>query len=209
VLERRWGVVTSVLEHGQRLLDPSFRGGLAREMATSGTASKPFFYRTLRLFWQGGGGKASLACNYHSCGHPGRERIPAEGSKKTGRPRSIQPGVGLVATCKHRLHMTLALERKKLDGNVGRLREAYHWMLFSFYPDDIQVTPRIKGLDFLDRGKVQDAKGGAQPAGGMHAKVEILNHDSVPTFEQFHYRFEQHLDYAATTSASSCCCPAH
>ncbi len=165
-VERRWLLTEMLVKHGAQLYDPVYRGAEALKLARDKKASKPFFYTTLRLFWQRGGGKASLITKYPNCGRPGQRRIAPEGAPKTGRPRTIQPGIGVAATEAHRNNMRVGWSRSPVGRDGRGLRGAYSWMLITRYSEHIRITP----------GKTQE--------------VEIENYNAVPTFEQFEYHWK-------------------
>lgn len=171
-LERRWALLTSVLAHGRQLYDPKFRGTLAQRLADQKVASKPFFYATLQLYWQRGGGKASLVTSFHKCGRPGEPRIAHEGARKAGRPRTIQPGIGVAATEFHRANMRVAWSRAPVGTDGRGLRTAYEWMLIAKYDQHVVF-------------KAGNAK-----------RAAVANYDAVPTFEQFEYHWKQEISFA-------------
>jgi hypothetical protein len=169
LLERRWKLVLFTRRYGIRLWDPAFRGRLAKRLAGLRVCSKPFFYNTMRLYWQRGQTKEAVTTNMWRCGAPGEPRVPAEGGAKPGRPRSIQPGVGVAATEEHRRNMRLAWASTRVGKDGRYLKQAWHWMLISRYHEHVKVVPK-------------NANG---------HQVEVQNYDRVPTFEQFEYHWKQ------------------
>ncbi len=169
-LERRWQLVSALLPHRYRLYDADFRGAEARRLAEAKVASKPFFYTTLRLFWQRGGGKASLVTDYYKCGRPGEKREAVEGAPKPGRPRTIQPGIGVAATALHRVNMRIGWSRAPVGRDGRGLRSAYDWMLITRYSEHVSLEP------------------GDKP--GDKPRVTVQNFNAVPTFAQFEYHWK-------------------
>lgn len=168
LLERRWRLVQFVVSFQQRAWDDKFRGRLARRLAHFRVCSKPFFYDTLRLYWQRGQTKAAVATDMWRCGAPGEARVPTVGSLKTGRPRTVQPGVGLVLTEEHRRNMRLAWSSAPVGRDGRNLKQAWHWMLIFCYDEHVKVAPRTDERN----------------------KVVIQNYDRVPSFEQFEYHWK-------------------
>ena len=169
LVERRWRLIEFTKRFGIRMWDPEFRGRLARRLAARKICSKPFFYKTLRLYWQRGQTKEAVATDMWRCGAPGEQRIPAVGAPKPGRPRTIQPGVGLAATEFHRRHMRLAWGSAPVGRDGRHLRKAYEWMLITYYWEHVKILPK-------------DA---------TEHQVTVANYDLVPTFEQFEYHWKQ------------------
>lgn len=169
LVERRWGLVKFTKRFGQRIWDEAYRGRLARRLAAFRICSKPFFYGVLRLYWQRGQTKEALATDMWRCGAPGQQRIPTEDAPKPGRPRTIQPGVGVAATEEHRRNMRLAWARAPVGKDGRWLKKAWEWMLISRYHEHITLKPKD------DDGHT----------------VEVKNFDRVPTFEQFEYHWKQ------------------
>lgn len=173
LLERRWQLMQLVLPHGIKLYEASYRGALATELAKNKTASKPFFYDTLRTYWQGGGGKWCLLPGFERCGAPGVSRTETESEKKLGRPRSISPGKGVAITEVHLRNMRNAWTKSPIGRDGVGLRGAYSWMLVTMYWRHVTVKP----------GKKRNV-------------VVVENHDAVPTFEQFRYHWTKEYTYA-------------
>lgn len=169
LLERRWGLIKFTKRFGQRIWDEGYRGRLVRRLSLFKICSKPFFYSVLRLYWQRGQTKEALATNMWRCGGPGQPRIPTAGAPKPGRPRTVQPGVGVSATEEHRRNMRLAWARAPVGKDGRWLRKAWEWMLIVFYNEHLCVAPKDKNSH----------------------EVEVKNYDRVPTFEQFEYHWKQ------------------
>jgi hypothetical protein len=167
--KRRWGLVQFTRKFGPRMWDSGFRGRLAKRLAAFKICSKPFFYNTLRMYWQRGQTKEAISTDMWRCGAPGEPRIPEPGAPKPGRPRSIQPGVGVAAIEEHRRNMRLAWTSAQVGKDGRYLRKAWEWMLITCYSEHVKVLPK-------------DAE--------SH-QVEVQNYDRVPTFEQFQYHWEQ------------------
>lgn len=168
LIERRWRLIQFTLRFRQRVWEQKFRGRLARRLADFGIFSKPFFYSTLRLYWQHGQTKEAVVTQMWRCGAPGVQRIAAEGAPKPGRPRSIQPGTGVAATEPHRRNMILAWASAPVGRDGRGLKKAWEWMLISRYPEHVRMLPR--------RDDTQ--------------RLEVENYDAVPTFEQFEYHWK-------------------
>jgi hypothetical protein len=168
LVARRWRLVSAVRSFGQRVWDDKFRGRLARRLVHFRVCSKPYFYDTLRLYWQRGQTKEAVATDMWRCGAPGELRIPAEGARKVGRPRTVQPGVGVAATEEHRRNMRLAWSSAPVGRDGRHLKKAWHWMLIAHYGEHARFVP--KGPD-------------------KH-EVVVDNYDRVPTFEQFEYHWK-------------------
>lgn len=166
LVNRRWALWKAVEGYGASLYDKDCRGKLASELAEKKVASKPFFYRTLRLYWQRGGGKASFITDFPNCGRPGERRIAVDDAPKPGRPRTVQPGIGIAATETHRANMRLAWSRSPVGKDGRGLRGAWTWMLIARYPEHVAIEP----------GKV--------------STVKVTNYNAVPTFEQFRYHWQ-------------------
>jgi hypothetical protein len=176
VVERRWKLYEMLKVHGDRLYDSGFRGAEADRLAALRIASKPFFYTTLRLYWQRGGGKSSLATNYCNCGRPGERRVALVDAPKPGRPRTIQPGTGVSATHFHRANMRVAWSRSPVGRDGRGLRSAWTWMLIARYPEHVALSPAVK-------------------ANGKPA-LALKNFDAVPSFEQFRYHWQTEHSFA-------------
>jgi hypothetical protein len=169
LLERRWRLVQFMRRFGHRMWDQRFRGRLSRRLAALKICSKPFFYDVLRLFWQRGQSKEALVTAMWRCGAPGELRIPAVGAPKTGRPRTVQPGVGVAATEDHRRNMRLAWASAPVGRDGRQLKKAWEWMLISRYHEHVNVLPKDENRHL----------------------VKVENYDRVPTFEQFEYHCKQ------------------
>lgn len=172
VVERRWSLIQNLIAHGDLLYDESFRGQETKRLVIAKIASKPFFYKTLQLYWQRGGGKTSLVSNFPNCGRPGERRVATSGAPKPGRPRTVQPGVGVAATEFHRANMRIAWSRSPVGTTGKGLESAYSWMLITRYPDHVSIE-----------------------TGKKKQKVVLSNYDSVPTFEQFQYHWKAEHSY--------------
>lgn len=169
LLERRWGLIKFTKRFGQRIWDKDYRGRLARRLSVFKIYSKPFFYDVLRLYWQRGQTKEALATNMWRCGGPGQPRIPAGDAPKPGRPRTIQPGIGVSATEEHRRNMRLAWASTPVGRDGRWLKSSWDWMLIKYYHEHISVEPK----------------------NDTSHKVQVKNYDRVPTFEQFEYHWKQ------------------
>lgn len=166
-LERRWKILQEALQSGAKLYSPRQRAEIARKFAESELVTRPVLYEVLRLYWKGGGGKQSLMPRFHSCGAPGKSRVPESVGLKAGRKRTTQPGVGVAMTQEHRRKATLALGSTPVGKDGRGLRGAYNHMLIKHYPDCVRLNPD-KPL----------------------ATPTILLPDSVPTFAQFLHLWE-------------------
>lgn len=169
LLERRWRLVEFTRRFGGRMWDERLRGRLSRRLAAFKICSKPFFYDVLRLYWQRGQTKEAIVTAMWRCGAPGEVRIPTAGDPKTGRPRSIQPGVGVAATEEHRHNMRLAWASAPVGRDGRQLKKAWEWMLIARYHEHVNVLPKDEN---------------------SHV-VKVENYDRVPTFEQFEYHWRQ------------------
>lgn len=169
LLERRLRLVDFMRRFGQRVWDDKFRGRLSRRLAAWKFFSKPFFYDVSRLYWQRGQTREALVTSMWRCGAPGQARIPKPGAPKTGRPRTIQPGVGVAATEEHRLNMRLAWASAPVGRDGRHLKKAWEWMLISRYFEHVKLIPK----------------------NGSSHQVTVENYDRVPTFEQFEYHWQQ------------------
>lgn len=163
-LERRWKILQRALQAGAKLYSPRQRAEIARDLKQSNLVTRPALYAILRLYWKGGGGKESLLPRFHSCGAPGKSRVPESESRKAGRKRTTQPGVGVAMTQEHRRKVTLALQSTPVGKDGRGLRGAYNHLLIRHYPSCVRISPD-KPL----------------------ATPNILLPDSVPTYEQFLY----------------------
>lgn len=173
LMQRRWRLVQFAHRLGPRIWDPAFRGRLAKRLAGFKICSKPFFYNTLRLYWQRGLTKEAVSTNLWRCGAPGEPRLGVPDGPKPGRPRSIQPGIGVSATEEHRRNMRLAWSSAPVGKDGRYLKKAWEWMLITRYYEHVKVVP-----------KNDDSH-----------EVEVQNYDRVPTFEQFKYHWEQEHAY--------------
>lgn len=169
LLQRRWRLVEFTRRFGRRMWDERLRGRLSRRLAAFKICSKPFFYDVLRLYWQRGQTKEAIVTSMWRCGARGELRIPAAGDPKAGRPRTIQPGVGVAATEEHRHNMRLAWASAPVGRDGRYLRKAWEWMLIACYHEHVKVVPKDD----------------------VNHKVAVENYDRVPTFEQFEYHWRQ------------------
>lgn len=170
LVARRWRLIQVVRRRlGQRVWGANFRGRLARRCVNFRALSKPFFYETLRRYWQRGQTKEALATDMWRCGAPGDRRVAAPEGKKTGRTRSIQPGVGVSATQEHRRNMQLAWSSAPVGRDGRNLRKAWEWMLITCYEAHVTVLPKK----------------------GENHQVRVEHYDRVPTFEQFEYHWKK------------------
>lgn len=169
LVEGRLRLVEFTRRFGQRIWNEQFRGRLSRRLATFKICSKPFFYSVLRLYWQRGQTNEAITTQMWRCGAPGVSRVPKADAPKTGRPRTIQPGVGVAATEEHRQNMRLAWASAPVGKDGRHLRKAWEWMLISRYFEHVRVIPKD---------------------GYSHESV-VENYDRVPTFEQFEYHWRQ------------------
>ena len=165
-LERRWSILQQALKSRVNLYDPSTRAHLARKFADQKIASRPLLYQTLRLYWRHGAGKQSLVPDFHTCGAPGKGRVPTELSKKVGRKRTTQPGVGLILTAEHRRRIARAFAKTPVGRNGRGMRNVYNYLLISQYPQCVQIDPN-------------------DPDG----TPTILLPDAVPTIDQMMYQW--------------------
>lgn len=193
-VQRRRFVMQHLLPHGRNLFNPQVRGELARELEKAGLASRPFFYRTLRLWWQGGGGDRSLVTEFPNCGRKGERRVKDVAGKKPGRPRTVHPGVGISITTLHLKNMRLAWSKAPVGKNGRGLRSAYNWMLGARYFEDVRYVP-VKTRKRTSETDVH-MFGNEGTTLGNELKLEVKNYDRVPTFEQFRYHWEKEFSYA-------------
>lgn len=192
---RRRGVIDFVMAHGRRVFEPSFRGQLANEFEQSGLGSRPFFYKTLRIWFQGGCVASSLVTDFPNCGRKGERRVQEHVAKKPGRPRSIQPGVGVAITLTHLMNMRLAWSRSPVGTDGRNLRSAYTWMLKARYYDLLILTPSKKPQRKLTSAPSPVSDGDSLTLGAA-LEPQVLNYDCVPTFEQFRYHWQKEFSYS-------------
>lgn len=169
LMNRRWELWLRCKGHIPQIYHPGYRGQLASELAAKGIASKPFFYGMLRRIFQHGPTYSSLATNLHRCGAPGASRISEQAVIKLGRPRSVQPGVGLVMTEAHLRNMRFAWAKSPVGRDGRNLKSCWVWMLTVKYSEYV-------GL-------------------GVKNEISVENYDHVPTFEQFQYHWKREHDF--------------
>lgn len=194
-VQKRRNLIHQLGAHGQKLLMPSYRGQLASQLATSGQASKPFTYNTLRLWWQGGCVESALVTKFPNCGRKGERRVQETVSKKPGRPRTVQPGVGLAITLVDLKNMRLAWTRSPVGRDGRNLRSAYTWMLQVKYHDELNLVPDKKPQRRAAAAALSES-GNESPMLGAELAIEVRNYDRVPTFEQFRYHWQKEFSYA-------------
>ncbi len=175
LVSQRWRLVTFATKYRKALWDRRFRGRLAERLAYFKAASKPYFYGVLRLYWQKGQTKEAIATDMWRCGAIGVDRIPAEGAPKPGRKRTTNPGTGIAMTEEHRRNMRVAWASAAVGRDGRFLRQAWKWMLIARYPEHVALAP--------EKSK--------RTADEESHKVEVMNYDAVPTFEQFEYHWKQ------------------
>ena len=169
LVARRWRLVQFTRRFGNRMWDPEFRGRLSRRLAAFRIYSKPFFYNTHRLYWQRGQTKEAVSTGMWRCGASGVARIASIDAPKPGRPRTVQPGVGVAATEEHRRNMRLAWASAPVGRDGRFLKKAWDWMLITRYFEHVKIEPKD------DTGHL----------------LVVSNYDRVPTFEQFQYHWRQ------------------
>lgn len=194
-VQRRRQLIDQALQHGQKLFVPSYRGRLAQKFVENRQGSKPFFYKTLRLWWQGGCVASSLVTDFPNCGRKGERRVQDVVAKKPGRPRTVQPGVGLAITLVHLQHMRVAWSRSPVGRDGRNLRSAYTWMLMTRYYDELNLVPLQKPLRHPIATAISDSDS-EQSLLGSELVPEVRNYDRVPTFEQFRYHWQEEFSYA-------------
>jgi hypothetical protein len=195
IVQRRRHLIDQLLEHGQKLFVPSYRGRLAQKFVESGQGSKPFFYKTLRLWWQGGCVASSLVTEFPNCGRKGERRVQEVVAKKPGRPRTVQPGVGLAITLVHLQNMRVAWSRSPVGRDGRNLRGAYNWMLMTRYYDELNLVPQQKPQRSAIATAISDSPN-KPPLLGPELVPEVRNYDRVPSFEQFRYHWQKEFSYA-------------
>ncbi|MFN4350784.1 MAG: hypothetical protein ACK4F6_08250 [Hylemonella sp.] len=195
IVQKRRSLIQQVIQHGQKVFVPSFRGQLAHEFVKSGQGSKPFFYNTLRLWWQGGCVESSLVTKFPNCGRKGERRVQEVVDKKPGRPRTVQPGVGLAITLVHLRNMRVAWSRSPVGRDGRNLRSAYTWMLQARYYDELTLAPPEKPRRRAVAAALSDSASESSILGAELA-LEVRNYDLVPSFEQFRYHWQKEFSYA-------------
>lgn len=194
VVQRRLKVIEQVRSYGKKLYAPAIRGQLAREFEQSGLGSKPFFYKTLRLWWQGGCVASSLVTDFPNCGRKGERRVQDSVAKKPGRPRTVQPGIGMAITSVDLRNMRLAWSRSPVGRDGRNLRSAYTWMLQARYYDAVRLThTQTTRTARVSEDTVVAVRA---PALGPPLEPEVFNYDLVPTFEQFRYHWQKEFSYS-------------
>jgi hypothetical protein len=162
VFERRCAVLNEALKEGPRLYNPTYRAQFARRLSEQGIATRPLSYKTLLLYWKGGGLKQSLVPDLRECGAPGERRVATSPEQKVGPKRSKAPGVGLAMTHEHRRNMRIALEKSPYKSRQVFPDGSYSALLTLFYPSYVSIDPRTN-------------------------KVNVDLPDCVPSKDQFHY----------------------
>lgn len=191
-VERRWSLVSDAQRRlGYDLYHERERGALSRELMQARSASKPLFYTSLRLYWQNGGGKTSLLTRRDQCGAPGVRRLARQGAPKTGRPRTIQPGIGLAITVEHLRLMRIAFHRAPVGRDGKLLRGAWHWLLVHHYSEHVRIMPdtSIRSSESCSPSQ----RPSQEPA---PLQIQVGTPDAVPSFEQFRYHFQREFSYS-------------
>lgn len=170
-IRRRWEVARKLAPFGASLFIPESRANIVAQLEREGVGSRPFIYLVLRLGWQRGGGEQAYVTDYPNCGRKGQKRIPAEGAPKTGRPRTISPGVGVNRTEVHRRNVTRALASSTVGADGRGLRSAYDFMRLTYYPEFVELRPGARG------------------------ELVTTDPDKVPTFEQFRFQWLSDLSF--------------
>jgi hypothetical protein len=195
IVLRRRNIIEQLREHGQKIFVPSYRGRLAQAFVDSGQGSKPFFYKTLRLWWQGGCVDSALVTDFPNCGRKGERRVHETVAKKPGRPRTVQPGVGLAITVVHLKNMRLAWSRSPVGRDGRNLRGAYNWMLQVKYYEQLTLVPAQRPQRSAVAASVSSV-GNESSMLGSSLVMEVRNYDLVPSFEQFRYHWQKEFSYA-------------
>lgn len=187
-IDRRWALIETIKAHGPRIFERAFRGQLACKLAADKVASKPFFYHTLRLWFQSGAsGRGALLPGYSRCGAPAKDRIPEDGAKRAGRKRTVAPGVGPVLTKKHRWHIERALTHSPIGLHGRTPRHAYYWMLITYYAEYIRIVP-------LKEGESPELDDNKEP---LPQRCKVVATDKVPSLKTFRYHYRKKYRPAA------------
>lgn len=173
VRDEAWNRLENLVIKEPKIYTRGGRAELVAQACKKYGGTRQTYYKNLRRFWQWGNVPNALVPEYSKCGGKGKRK--ELGDKKLGRPRSMTPGNGINIDINILKKIRVAASRKYLCSRKSKKRTAYNWMLPNCFPDDVIVTRSKKG----------------------RVKVEIINHNCVPTFEQFCYHFHRENSLSA------------
>lgn len=181
-IDRRWQLIERIKACGARIFERKYRGQLAKKLAADKIASKPFFYHTIRLWFQSGAaGRGVLRPDFSQCGAPAKDRIPEEGGERAGGKRKVASGKGLVITKQHRWHIERALTHAPIGLHGRTPKHAYYWMLIKYYREHVRIVP-------LKEGESPALDNNGEP---LPQRCRVVDPDKVPSLKTFLYHYRK------------------
>lgn len=162
VRDKAWRLIGGLVELEPDIYFPGSRSALVRAVCERESVSRQTVYKNLRRFWHRGCVPEAVIPNFGRCGGKGKRK--AVNDVKRGRPRDVQPGQGINVDDSVLRLMRVAWSRHYNKVKGAFLRQAYGWLLLNGFPEAVEVKT-VRGNN----------------------RVQIVDADSVPTFEQFAY----------------------
>jgi putative transposase len=177
--QRAWEAITDLVDLGPgAMFNPQFRSRWVEQQVQLGRFSKPYLYKILRRYWEGGQTRQALYPRYSRSGARGQNRLNSPGVKR-GRPRKT----GILQERLPGININESIKLKLVKG--AKL----------FYESDERLTL----LEAYDKTLTAFFKIGFEESFTGEMIPKLPPEELRPTFAQFCYWYKkEQRDVAAT-----------